>query len=572
MDRQALLEQKRQRLQELKQRRSELQKSSTVSQVPSLPVLVKVDFAVQVDPPAVNTLQTAPTSDIRPNEHRSDVKRFDKAVQTEFEEDSDIEEIPSPPSTKENIKEENELDPVETTGLTPQELVEEALEDQLEQSKLGFSFSNLRLGVKDPGTVQEDTKEPFNVANGLTHFLDRPITHISTVIQFPELILVGYGRSKEKKLDDISGSAGLAVIFNRNAFPMVPEFFLQCTSPITAIDFNTTDPFKIVAGLENGRVVMWDLTEVNPTQIAVLPTLQTTTLAASTNTSNHRYIHHTSPIVRIHQLDANSQLSSSIVSVSSEGILNLWSPNFLAFPKVDSVRLSGESERLKDQFSLTDSLFLLSHVRFTDEVHLAKSPEMRFLNQALVSSKNGYIYRLSSNKDKNCIASEYSVIEDQSPQVSLSVTSMAELPVTSTISIIVSGHNDWQLRVWDLAKKEPIASIPTATVVTKIVARPGHPFHIITLGSVNPPKIGPCIQFWDLQARLMSPVSTFSIIDKTCQATTACFTPDGSHVMVAFADGDINIWEIEESRLDAITSITANVSIDEGIVPLLKSV
>lgn len=576
MDRQALLEQKRQRLQELKQRRSELQKSSGAPLVSSPPVLVKVDFAVQVDLPASKEIETVVQSNGGAKECRLDVQRFDKGVQTSFEEIPGDEVPLSEPILEDEIHEENEQTAPDMVEPTHQDMVEDALEEQLSRSVVAFKFSNLRLGVKDPGTVEVNTKEPFNVVSGLTGFLDRPITSVSTIAKFPELMLVAYGKRKAEKVDTkgdtLTGSPGLAAIFNRNAEPMVPEFFLQCTSTIAVIEFSTADPFKILAGLDNGRVVVWNLTDVKPTQIAILPTLQTTTLAASTEASKQRYIHHTSPIVRIHQLDANNQLSSGIISVSSEGIINLWSPNFLAFPKLDTVRLSGDSGRLKDQLSLTDAVVLLSPMRFSDEVQMARSPELRFLNQTVVGSKNGHLYRLSHIKDKNYTAISYPATgESTLLLVTRSVTSMAELKVSSTVSVIISGHNDWHLRIWDLTKLEPVANIPTATVVTKIYVRPGYPFHIVTLGSVNPPKLGPCVQFWDLKVRLMSPVSTFALIDKTCEATTACFSPDGAELIVAFADGDVRIWEIEETRLETIASLKSNFSIDEGILPLLRS-
>lgn len=574
MDRQALLEQKRQRLQELKQRRSELQNSLGAPLIPTSPALVKVDFAVQVDLPIGQSTELALQSSARAKEGNLDVQRFEKGIQTNFEDILAAGDTHSEPIIEDPVNDGIEQISAEVVELTPQEMVEEALEEQLAHSNVSFKFSNLRLGVKNSASAEVETKEPFNVVSGLSGFLDRPITCVGTVSKFPELLIVAYGKSHAKKVDKINsltGSAGLAIIFNRNAEPMVPEFFLQCTSTITAIEFNNADPYKIVAGLENGCVVMWNLTDVKPIQIAVLPTLKTTTLASSTESSKQRYIHHTSRIVSIRQVDSNNQLSSGFISVSSEGILNLWSPNFLAFPKLDTVRLTGESGRLKDQLALTDVVLLLSPMRFSEDVQLARSPEFRFLNHTIVSSKNGHLYRLCNNKDKNYTAASYSSIEDSTLMVAQSVTSMAELQVSSAVSVIISGHTDWHLRVWDLAKTDPVATIPTSTVVTKIHVRPGHPFQIVTLGSVNPPKVGPCVQFWDLQLRLMSPVSTFSLSDKTCQATSACFSPDGSHVMVAFADGEVRIWEIEGTRFETAANLTASFSIDEGIHPLLKT-
>lgn len=567
MDRQALLEQKRQRLQELKQRRSEL--ASLAASLPlKPPVPVKVDFAVQVDLPVHHAALPTQVLPVEVQTHVSEVVRFSKGVQTNFEDlpDPKEPESPDPAQPDTNIEE-----PQAVEARKPQQILEETLQEELNKAEVGFRFSDLRLGVKDPASVEHNEKEPFNSVPGLHGFLDRPISSVCTCAKFPNILLVAYGKSPTaRRSDKITDSAGLAIVFNRDSDPMVPEFFLQCTGAITTIQFSNADPFKILAGLENGRIVIWDLTDIKPSQISVLPTLQTSTLMSLGETSRQKYLHHTSPIVQIQQLDLASLLSSGFVSVCAGGLLNLWSPNFLAFPKIDSVSLCGQSYKLRDQVTASDALLLSNPVRTIDEKHSVRSPELRFLNQIMISSKNGKIYRLSNNAEKGLIAHTYSDVVDDASVVFLSISCLAELRASATTSIIVSAHNDWQLRLWDLATSSPIASIPTSTVVTHIITRPGHPFQIITLGSVTPPKMRPSIQFWDLEAKLLGPVYTFPTQDLLSRATNATFTPDGGHLMVAFANGEVSIWEIEETRLQTQATLAANSNIDEGILPLIK--
>lgn len=566
MDRQALLEQKRQRLQELKQRRSEL------AALPSIdlkaPVAVKVDFAVQVDLPT--HIQQTPVHTIyeQPN-----APRFDKAVQTDFEneEEEKHEEIEV---THSPVEEPQEIEP------TPQEIVEETLQTELEKTSLHFKFSDLRLGVKDLAAAAEvDTKEPFSITHGISDFLDRPISGVATSAKFPNVVLVSYGKPKsQRKTDHITHSQGLAIVFNRDATPMVPEFFLQCTSAITQIQFNVADPFKVIAGLQNGHVVIWDLTDINPSQISVLPTLQTTSLTSLGEKINLNYVRHTLPIVLLQQLDLANQLTSGFVSVCADGIINLWSPNFLAFPKADSAKLS-TSEKLKDRICATDALLLSSQMRVADDKHVR--PELRFLDQLLVGSTDGKVYRLSSrgtDSNRGNVAQIYSETETQtddsfieSPYVLLSVTCLAELRISVSKSLLVSAHNDWQLRIWDLTQSLPIATILTSTVVSLIFTRPEHPYHLITVGNVLPPKVKPCIQFWDLEAKLLGPIYTFPAPDLGSQVTSATFSANGDKLVVAFANGELKVWEIEEPRLDAQANQVGNRNIDEGILSFIQS-
>lgn len=569
MDRQALLEQKRQRLQELKQRRADFHALGPELAILTPPTSVKVDFAVQVDLPIDETTRNVPQQQsVGVLQARDDVHRFDKAIQTDFEEISDSDK-PAEVALQEVAP--LQIDQPQPPAITKEETIENALTEQLVKSNIAFHFSDLRLGIKDVASVESHTKEPFNTVTGLTGFLNRPITLIDTCAKFPDLVLVGYGRADvPKRTHSITESSGLAIIFNRKSDPFVPEFFLQCTSPITSLQFSQADPFKIVGGLENGRVVIWDLTNVDPTQIAVLPTLQTTTLASAGEKSKQHYIRHTTPIVSIQQLDVGNQLSSGIVSVSTEGILNLWSPNFLAFPRLDSVKLFSESFRSKDSMAVSDSLMLVNSVRDIDENHSSRSPELRFLSQMVVSSKNGSIYRLCNNSEKHYIASSLS--GTSAVPGFHSITSIGELQVSPTSSAIISAHTDWQLRIWDFTKPEPIATIPTPTVVTSIHIRPGHPHQFVSLGNVNPPKVGPCIHFWDLGVKLMSPVATITVPENSSVQTAASFSSDGSQLMVAFANGDLKIWEIDEVRIQSQTSTASNVSIDDGLSSVLSGI
>lgn len=572
MDRQALLEKKRQRLLELKQRRIDFKDTEILADsiasvdVPEPPK--RVDFAVQVDLPINHeSVASAPVS-----ESPSVSFRFDKAVQTNFEE---IEEIEDAGKASNGIHVEVPEPIEDISEPSTEEILHSTLQEQLAESNFNINFSDLRLGIKDKAVTVE-AKAPFNSVPGLSHFLDRPITSVDTTAKFPDLLLVGYARlisaKKRSTIPHLASTPGLAIIYNRSTEPMLPEFFLQCTSGITTARFDKTDPFRVVAGLENGRVVMWDLTSVKPTQIAVLPTLQTTSLASIAEVSRHNYIHHTAPIVLIEQ-PAFENHSSSIITVSAEGVINVWSLNLLAFPKLDSVKILSSNNTgrvtMKDDIRISSVLVLRNSQRLSEDGNNSlHAPEYGFLNHTVLGSKNGLLYKLLNNKDKKFIKTTCTSREECfAPHID-SVTALAELPLNSTSSLVVSAHLDWHIRLWDITAASPILSIPTATLVTGIFIRPNHSFQMVTIGCVKAPEVGVSIDFWDLLERTVLPISSIPVQGSLSIAAT--FTDDGSQLVVAFGNGEICIWEIEETKLKSHIQTSTKQGIDEGIQSFLK--
>ena len=595
MDRKEILEKKRQRLLELRKRREEISLLNVDRLLPPVvpEISTKIDFAVQVDLiPQVSDhssepIRTEPVQ-VESNGH---VHKFDKAVQTHFE-DLDSEE-----ENQDDIKAGNDLNEnghAETKELVVSaedllkneisnhevrdeaEIIKDALEAELQNIGSTFRFSKLRLGGDTVDDVKMQDVAPFNEIPGVSGFFERPISSIDVCPKFPELLLVAYGAnnhtSKDAAKQNVFTSLGLAIVFNMTSQPPVPEFFLQCTFEITTVQFDKSNPYRVIGGLANGRIVIWDLSKVEPSKVAVLPILQTTTLASIVEKQNKLYIHHTSPIVSLLQLDLNNHESSSIVSVSSDGIINSWSPNFLAFPKLDSIRISTGTDRLKDNISVSNAIMVHNAHIFSSKDRMVHVPEYRFLNQLVVGSKNGSLYRLSNNQKKQYIESVFDCPDDVPGQNTHihSISDIAELYISSTSSFLVSSHYDWSLRLWDLNSPSPILTIPTSMIITGIYPRPSHSQQIITIGYVNPPEVGVCIDFWDFRLKAMSPVYSIGVTKKSVQSISAKFDHEGKRFFVAFDDGDVKIWEVEDMRLQSESEILKTNEADETLETLLK--
>lgn len=575
MDRKEILEKKRQRLEELRKRREEINLLGTKLTLPlvSAKVSTKVDFAVQVDlPQHSNDNSTEISASPLPVVLNGHVQKFDKAIQTYFEE-AEVPEIQE--SISEPIADFDSETLPQDEAKDDSKTIEETLRDELSGIIPAFRFSDLRMGLKTAGETKIEAKDPFNVASGLSGFLNRQISSVDVCSKFPELILVAYKAKSSKQRRDLAyanvvSSVGLAVIFNTSADPFVPEFFLQCTSEITTIQFEKTNPYRIIGGLKNGRVVIWDLSHIEPSKIAVFPTLQTTTLTSIVERPNKLYIHHNTPIVSILQLDVTNQESSSIISISSDGVVNAWSPNFLAFPKLDSIKLSFGTNRLKDQIFVSTAL-LIHHSQFlASNDRVAHDPEYRFLNQMIVGTKNGVLYRLSNNKSSGNIGNVFECHENEVSLSMHSVSGIAEMSFSTTSSLLISSHYDWNLRIWDLQKSSLVLTIPTSTIVTGIYLRPNHPHQLMTIGCVRLPDVGACIEFWDFLVKSMGPISSVSIYKEKAQSFAAKFDDKGNRFIVSFDNGEIRIWDIEESKLHSHIEASKNSGVDEALSVVLK--
>lgn len=555
VDRQTLLEQKRQRLNELKQRRLQKEiedaEKAKATKVESEPREIKrVNFAVQVG-------ESTEASERQVLVQSSLVIRFDKAIQVEPELKSEDQ------SSEEEVPEVKEASDVETEPEPPlkEEIVNEALQSQLEK-ELHFPFSKLRLGIKDQQEVRSVGDSPFSQIQHLANFLDRPIKSTKMTSHFPDLVLVAYGPPKSK-LSNLTNPKGLAIVFNTSTESVFPEFFLHSTSVITAIDFDKSDAFRIVAGMENGRLALWDLTNVKPNQLSVLPILQTSTVASFYDKIKKGFTYHANPIVLLEQPDVNTA-SPSVVSVCAEGVINIWSLSILAFPKLPSKVIRPTGEASVD----VTSVLLSSDYMLTNESS-NHAPEFKFLNNTYVGSVNGDILKLKNNKDGKLVEKSFS-----SGRTS-AVLSIAETPWKhnlTTSTIILSSHIDWTFKIWHRSSKEPLHSISTRKLISKLLVRPGREFQVVALNAVTPPDGSSSLDFWDLKIRCLAPLCCIPVPPDFGAVSLISFDSDGTILTVGSKTGQLCLLRIDQAQLEVVSDQRTDRIIDGGVMQFLDSI
>lgn len=559
VDRQTLLEQKRQRLNELKQRRlqkeiedAEKAKATKVELEPK--EIKRVNFAVQVG-------ESTEVSEKQVLVQPSLVVRFDKAIQVEPElksEDESTEEEVSEVKEEPEVEKEPEAEPLK------EEIVNVALQSQLEK-ELHFPFSKLRLGIKDQQEVRSVGDSPFSQIQHLEDFLDRPIKSIKTTFHFPDLVLVAYGPPKSK-LSSLTNPKGLAIVFNTSAESVFPEFFLHSTSVITAIDFDKSDAFRIVAGMENGRLALWDLTNVKPNQLSVLPVLQTSTVASFYDKSKKGFTYHASPIVLLEQPDVNTA-SPSVVSICAEGVINIWSLSILAFPKLPSKVVQRPVTTGEASVDVTSVLLSSDYMLTSDSSNHA--PEFKFLNNTYVGSVNGDVLKLKNSKDGKLVDKSFSS-GTTSAVLSIAETSWKHNSTTSTI--ILSSHMDWTFKIWHRSSKEPLHSISTRKLITKLLVRPGHEFQVVALNAVTPPDGSSSLDFWDLRIRCLAPLCSIPIPSDFGAVSLISFDSEGTILTVGSKTGQLCLLKIDQTQLEVVSNQRTDRNIDGGVMQFLDSI
>ncbi|RLV89750.1 hypothetical protein JA1_005021 [Spathaspora sp. JA1] len=470
MDRQLLLEQKRQRLQELKQRRSQQhQKKDPDVDVDAIidslnkqkDDVASISVGIDVSTQTIEQVKPVHTEGIR----------YDKAIQT-------IEDIQEEPKVQDQ--------PVKTNQLTSKQ--------QISESELNQALSNsLKLLNKltVTSTIELESKQQTSpdVESGYFHEVSTitPTTGGSIIDMdiFEDLIAIAYKNSKYS-----------AIVYSNSK----PQYFLTSISEITIIQFDINNSNRIIVGCKNGTISIYELSsQLSPIVSPTLTTPLYSTLFKQHN-HHHNFTLHTNPIILITQLKIND--NNCLITVCKRGIINLWSSNLLAVPKMDSINLFEGNSHITISF--------ISHAIFTsNQQHYIDSS---YLN-SLVFIGDGKIYGL--NKDKST-----RVIQTMESGITSIITDVAEID-----SSLITSHMEWSIKVW----KEDAITIPVPYLVKKIIVRPNHDKQFITISH----KPFPTVDLWDLSKRLYVPIVT------VCQykVETVEFNKEGTQIILGKTEG-----------------------------------
>ncbi|CCE86120.1 Piso0_005770 [Millerozyma farinosa CBS 7064] len=619
MDRKAALEQKKKRLRELKQRRldHDLSKSTDISgedirsdekpkaQGTRVSVAIQTDLVFETEH---NTIEQH-TASLNDNVNR-EVFRPEKGIQV----DGPLERTFSTTSSlndNESSQSETSDDKLEPSILEDNEhVINSQVKDAFK--KLGHILIETEHEIGYESSFKDRVREELEKTKSSQTELENPLKEIYRVSasqyrsarfvelspHFNDLIAVCYGSNKSPTRDSMrqekryihssyTNSDGLVIIHKVKDSKMIPEFYLLANAAVSAISFSRRDPQKIIGGLNNGQVVIWNLVDTKHTQVAILPSLispiYSTINTVKSNNNEINFIPHSSSICTIEQSDLKQ---GQFVTICSEGIVNIWSINLLACPRFNSLQIKKTDDRETEIFKDT----ILHIVKGIHTYGVAQSvmsyksddlsngsTEYKVLNNMFLGCLNGELVKLS-NKIENFI--DFILKSDNKESNSSNilalptVLSLKSIKLNDSFPFLISSALDMTIRIWDLKNKTTLVSIPITYLAFDIVVNPFKKAQFVTVGlfeDTNRSRTVPIIEFWDLKSKVMGSIYRMTLSvgqnsssDANLYAVSALFRSE-NELVVGLNNGDIIYYSIDQQILLAGSDKAKHNEIHDGI-------
>lgn len=559
MDRLSILQQKKQRLEELRQKRlaSGGETKAAVEEVNNNKVLEdfkpkKIDIAIQVDG-VVNKSKSA--KETRYGDKFVEIDSLNKSVQTDkVTRKTEVED------TKKNeppIHNDESTDPVIdiATHYNEQQL-NILLNKAIILLHEALSHSAI-LSTNQSGKLNSMDDELLHEVFGNVTLLEgyRP-NLVKTCPYNKNIVLVNFELSQNPlKLNSQSGMEfgfpGLAVIVNTANNKLIPIHFLACNFSICQISFDIFNESKIIGGLANGKVVIWELNEPL-SEAFILPTLITPS-SYKTKLSDSKQMHK-SPITSILQFSSETNI---FMTTCSEGTINIWSTNFLEHPQYDTIYI-GKRDESSNPSILSKASYNIAYALITSSAGnelYANSNALSFLNSVMIITDNGNMVRLSNDPKQEY---NYSLIDSnlKVDDFNKTIHSITELGVVNDNCVVASSHLDSTISLWNITKLKLLHSIQLNYIVIGLATRPSRSFQFVSYGlfdilSSPDKEMVAVIEFWDLSQDLRFPLYRTNIPvnnsgDGPKYPVSVEFDVSGTHLFLAFNDGLISVWDINE--------------------------
>lgn len=254
-----------------------------------------------------------------------------------------------------------------------------------------------------------------------------------------------------------------------------PYRVLSAPESVTATHFHNLDRNLLIGGLYNGRIVVWDL-------------------SSETGIQTQSNLHDEQSSLPVVGLEAfGSSTLSGILSVSSDGVVCIWSQNSFIDPIITTN---------------LNSLTIDSHALEQPILPTAISPFNGELSSFLVGSEDGSLYSVIIRD--NVVSIDARLLFHCAPITAIATrlgSSQSRVSWESTVvrSLVLTSSFDWQIALWaPSTSSRPLAVFSAATsYVTSVQWHPVNP--AIFAAAVE----GGVVQVWNvLQDRDMPLVTT----------------------------------------------------------------
>lgn len=252
-------------------------------------------------------------------------------------------------------------------------------------------------------------------------FKSGTINHLAWSPLIQDVFLTVYSEPVETNVYD------KLLIWNVN-FKHRPEFELYSTSKIQTAIFSPFNTEIIVAGLESGRVCIYDLRAKKEP-------------VAKSGISNEA---HKAQITGLQFIGTNN--SSSLVSISEEGRLCIWATNKLEAPKKVDLLYQEKKDNVEEYQFASEPLCI--------------SSIPGDISSVFVGSSDGKIYQCITESAQMDQAQKFysQVFVDHGAAVSGVHMSTLNTSVTELSGLMVSSSLDWMVKLWNPKSNKPITT------------------------------------------------------------------------------------------------------------------
>ncbi|EGV62475.1 hypothetical protein PSN45_001240 [Yamadazyma tenuis] len=506
MDRQSILEQKRKRLEELRQRRlanNDEKYADNAVKEEAISKVIRVDASVQTQ--SDSPFRSNATSTINSLE----ITKFDKAVQT-------VNSTPNHPvqTSLIEVKDATQKESLDSI-LLDLNVNEKDLHSSL-KSAVTLLHEVLATSIEpsvDSPAIQTDEEKGLIFVTTEVHAIKNRVPISIEVSTTPNEFLVNFNNNELEEFP------GFAVIYRNLNGKVIPMKFLASLSPINCIKFDEFSPSKVIGGLTNGRVVIWELAESSGEDAVILPTLMSPSDYSNGNL-------HKVPITSISQISTEP---NTFITTCLEGLINVWSTNFLEYPQFEGVSLPNNTEEslgiLEQPFKSIKHAILLEN----GDKNVLK--DHKFLNSMIISTETHGVHQLINDSKLGYIKS---TIETKI------VGSMTNIGYKDDSSLTALTCYDSNIYILNNHKK--ILKIATDYMVLGLFKRPTTQFQFVTFGLFDEleDKLTTVIDFWDLNVNTRSPL--FSLRRPSSNhPTSGNFEKEGNIFYMGSSDGILSV-------------------------------
>lgn len=560
MDRLSLLEQKRARLQQLKQRRLTLETSLAVHDIierhSPLPERKVVLVAVQTDTPHPEAPASEAPSAEAPPLRELEVPAFDKAIQTEPLKPPPPEE-PAPPP------------PPPASPPPPPEPRVVYLPDPDPPSQ----FARFLAQRAPPTAVHGEGALRIEVREGGMRL--RRAVAVDFSPHYPELAAVAFGAKSRPAPGD---AAGVVVVYNHRT--MVPQFLLHALAPLSAVRFDRVDTRTVFGGCSVGTVVAWDLADSPAAQVAIDPSLSTPYAgpgmeaggAGAPGAPAIDYVPHRQAVVALHQYTRHGH--NVVVLVLADGVVNAWLPQLLAWPKYDSavVATSGATAGLAGTGTsagpsastsaptvggtplVVAGGTLVGGGRAADSTpDLAPDLKRRhYLNLVVVAGVGGTVAVCDDDPHHHYVREAAA-----GPDGALAVVAMLD-------ALVVTAHLDLLVCLWRVSALglERVHSVVARCCVVRVCVRPHHPGQFVAVGVARGGR--QVVEVWDWRRRARTAVTAVLGFAEPVISALG-FDAEGAVLVVGFDTGEVAKVVVDDAELAAAEAQKPRVGRDDGL-------